>query len=156
MTETIRLIIAGSRDFNDYELLEKEVDKYLEEILKEVHEIDKCTDGQGNWYWCNWCKGEGIDPEDLPLEIVSGGARGADKLGEKYAKENGHKVKKFIPDWEKGKSAGMVRNIEMLKYSSHCICFYDGESKGTKHTIENAKKYNVKLRVIGYVQELLK
>lgn len=48
-----------------------------------------------------------LDTKDLPLEIVSGGARGADRLGEKYAKENNYKVKKFIPDWEKGRSAGI-------------------------------------------------
>lgn len=156
MTDTIRLIIAGSRDFNNYELLESEVDKYLQEILKEEHEIDLVTDGEGNWYWCNWALQEGIEPEDLPLEIISGGARGADKLGEKYARENNYKVRKFIPDWEKGKSAGMVRNIEMLKYSSHALIFWDGESRGSKQAMDNAKKYNVKLRVIGYVQELLK
>lgn len=150
MTDIIRLIIAGSRDFSDYNLLEKEVDKYLVEILKKECEIDQFTDGE-NWYWFSWLTQEGIEPKDLPLEIVSGGARGADKLGEKYAKENGHKVTKFIPDWEKGKSAGMVRNIEMLKYASHAIIFWDGISKGSKQAIDNAKKYNVKLRVIGYV-----
>jgi len=123
----IKLIIAGSRDFNNPELLDREVDRYLEEILKEECEV----------------------------EIVSGGARGADRLGEAYAKSRDYKVKKFIPDWEKGKSAGMVRNIEMLKYATHCICFWNGTSKGTKHTIDNAKKYNVDLRVIGYVPELL-
>lgn len=155
MTDSIRLIIAGSRDFNDYELLEKEVDKYLTEILKEEPEIDLVTDGE-NWYWCNWEKQEGIEPEDLPLEIVSGGARGADKLGEIYARENNYKLKIFISDWEKGKSAGMVRNIEMLKYSSHALIFWDGISKGSKHTIDNAKKYNVQLRIIGYVKELLR
>lgn len=156
MTDTIRLIIAGSRDFNNYKLLQTEADRYLEEILKEEYEITIAYDGEGNWGWVRWHLGEAVEDEDLPLEIVSGGAKGADRLGEKYAKENNYKVKKFIPDWEKGKSAGMVRNIEMLKYSSHALVFWDGVSKGSKQAIDNAKKYNVKLRVIGYVQELLK
>ena len=152
----IKLIIAGSRDFNNYELLEKEVDWYLEEILKEECGIDLVSDGQGNWFWARWALGEGVEPEDLPVEIISGGARGADRLGEAYAKSREYKVKKFIPDWEKGKSAGMKRNIEMLKYSTHAIIFWDGISKGSKQAIDNAKKYDVKLRVIGYVPELLK
>ena len=152
MTNVIRLIIAGSRNFNNYELLEKEVDTYLQEILKEECNLDLVTDGEENWGWCNWEQQVEVLPKDLPLEIVSGGARGADRLGERYARERDYNLKIFNADWEKnGKSAGMIRNIEMLKYSTHCLVFWDGVSKGTKHTIENAKKYDVKLCVINFV-----
>lgn len=125
MTDFIRLIIAGSRDFNDYELLEKEVGAYLQEILKEKCKLDLVTDGEGNWGWCNWEQQVEVLPKELPLEIVSGGARGADRLGERYARERDYNLKVFNADWEKkGRRAGMIRNIEMLKYSTHCLVFW--------------------------------
>ena len=122
--DTIRLIIAGSRDFNDYELLEKEVDKFILNI----------QDSLGN---------------GVPVEIVSGGARGADRLGERYAKERGLPIKQFIPDWESGKGAGYVRNEEMAKYSSNTIIFILSGSKGSTHMAKIAKKYNLGLKVIN-------
>lgn len=70
------------------------------------------------------------------LEIVSGGARGVDKLGEEYAKEHSLGVKIFPADWEKlKKSAGYVRNVEMSKYADALIAIWDMSSNGTKHMI---------------------
>ncbi len=65
-------------------------------------------------------------------EIVSGGAKGPDLIGEIWAKENNIQVKKFIPDWSIGKRAGILRNIEMCEYSTggYLICIHDGVSKG--------------------------
>lgn len=84
-------------------------------------------------------------------EIVSGTARGADLLGEKYAKENEIEIKRFPADWDKyGKSAGYRRNEEMAKYANACICFWDGKSRGTKSMIDLAEKYNLKTIVIRY------
>ena len=69
----MKVIIAGGRNYNDYEFLRQKCDK----ILK----------GQSS------------------VEIVSGTANGADKLGEKYANEKGYPVKQFPADWDKyGKS----------------------------------------------------
>jgi len=145
----IKLIIAGSRDFSNPELLDREVDTYLEEILKKECGIDLVSDGEGNWFWANWELQEGVESEDLPVEIVSGGAKGADRLGEAYAKSRDYKVKKFIPDWEKHKkSAGYIRNEEMAKYATHCICF-DLGTKGTGHMISLANKYKLGLKVIN-------
>lgn len=82
------------------------------------------------------------------LEIVSGGADGADKLGEQYAKEKGCKLKIFPADWNKhGKSAGPIRNEEMAKYADACIVFWDGKSKGTDSMIKLAKRHNLRLVV---------
>ena len=111
----MKIIIAGSRTFTDYELLRKACD-------------------------------ENITSQD---EIVSGGARGADLLGERYAKENGITVKRFPADWNKyGRSAGIIRNIEMVKYSDMLIAFWDERSAGTKHIIEIAKKDLLEIKVI--------
>jgi hypothetical protein len=85
------------------------------------------------------------------IEIVSGKAKGADTLGELYANENNIKIIEFPADWEKfGKKAGYIRNEEMAKYSDSCIVFWDGKSKGTKHMIELAKKYNLNLKIVKY------
>ena len=131
MTETIRLIIAGSRDFNDYELLKKEVDEFLFSEIVCNHYPD-------------------LTEETAVIEIVSGGARGADRLGEKYAEKNNLPVKCFIPDWEKHKkSAGYIRNEEMAKYSNYCIIFNLRRSKGSVHMANLAKKYNLGLKVIN-------
>lgn len=81
-------------------------------------------------------------------EIVSGGASGGDAMGEVFAKGYGIPVKKFLPDWNKyGKSAGFIRNEEMVKYCDTGIGLWDGKSSGTKHTIkllhDSGKKYGV-------------
>ena len=73
-------------------------------------------------------------------EIVSGGARGVDRLGEKYARENNIPIKQFLPDWENlGKVAAIIRNQEMAFYADALIAIWDSKSRGTKHMIEYMK-----------------
>src|SRR5665213_402070 len=116
MAEIIKVIIAGSRNFEHYQLLKFKCNAILKEL-----------------------KGKS------EVQIVSGGANGADKLGERYARENHYICKRFEPDWDKnGKAAGFIRNEEMAKYADYLIAFWDGQSKGTKHMIEIASKYNIK------------
>jgi hypothetical protein len=76
-----------------------------------------------------------------PTLIISGGARGVDKLAEKYADLYNIPVKVFPADWNKyGNSAGYIRNKEMAEHAEALIAIWDGESKGTKHMINIAKK----------------
>ena len=85
------------------------------------------------------------------IEIVSGGARGADKMGEFYAKERGYPVKLFPADWNRlGKSAGYARNKQMAQYADALIAFWDGKSSGTNHMINLAKENNLDVHVIKY------
>lgn len=113
----MKVIIAGSRGFSDFQLLYSKCD----EILKDLSEI----------------------------EIVSGTARGADKLGEHYASLKGYSVAKFPADWDKhGKAAGYVRNKEMAEYSDMLIAFWDGESRGTKHMIDLASDRDLKVHIV--------
>lgn len=77
----------------------------------------------------------------LPDEIVSGAARGADRLGERYARENSIAIKSMPADWDTyGKSAGYVRNKDMADYGTCLVVFWDGQSRGTNHMIELAMK----------------
>ncbi len=82
------------------------------------------------------------------IEIVSGTARGADQLGEEYAKIRGFSIKRFPANWEKnGKFAGKIRNLQMGQYADALIAFWDGKSKGTKHMIEVANYYNLNVKI---------
>ena len=125
----LRIIIAGSRDFNDYELLKKSA---IEIITKKTMLPDL-------------------------TRIISGGARGADTLGERFANEMGLEISRFIPDWDGlGKRAGYVRNAEMAKFAVEdgnygvLIAFWDGQSRGTKHMIDLAKRYGLEVHVVNY------
>lgn len=88
-------------------------------------------------------------------EVVSGGARGADSLGERWALANNISIVQFIPNWNTlGRSAGHIRNAEMSNYADACIVFWDGISAGSRGMINLAKckagmllhieQYNVK------------
>ena len=69
--------------------------------------------------------------------IVSGGARGADALGERFAKEYNKELILFKADWNKyGKSAGFRRNVDIINECDVCAAFWDGKSHGTKHDID--------------------
>jgi len=93
-----------------------------------------------------------LDPvKDKITLIVSGGAKGADSLGEQYAKENGIPTQIFIPDWEKqGRSAGYIRNRDIVSNSDVIIAFWDGSSKGTQHSFKLAKELNKRIIIIEY------
>lgn len=80
--------------------------------------------------------------------VFSGAARGVDKLGEKWAKENGVPVECFPANWkEYGKGAGMIRNSEMVAGADALIAVWDGISRGTADTIGKAKKSGLKVFV---------
>lgn len=74
-------------------------------------------------------------------EIIHGGAIGVDRLAEQIAKTSQIPTKVYLPDWNThGKSAGIKRNIEMVEACDAVIAIWDGKSKGTKFTIDYAKK----------------
>lgn len=83
--------------------------------------------------------------------VVCGKARGADTLGERYAKERGYAVHYFPADWDRyGKAAGYIRNEEMAKNADALVAFWDGKSRGTKSMIELAHQYKLRVRVKSY------
>jgi predicted Rossmann fold nucleotide-binding protein DprA/Smf involved in DNA uptake len=87
-------------------------------------------------------------------EVVSGGARGVDTLGEKWAKENGIPFSRFSANWsDHGKAAGPIRNQQMAKYAGPegaLIAILYPDSRGTKNMIEEATKRGLKV----YVEEV--
>jgi len=84
-------------------------------------------------------------------KVISGGAKGADALGEIWARENGVELTIYQPDWKKyGRSAGVIRNKLIIEDCDVCIAFWNGKSKGTKNSIEFCKKLNKTLFLITY------
>jgi hypothetical protein len=80
--------------------------------------------------------------------IVSGGARGADSLGERFAADYGKEKIIFPAEWKKyGKKAGFKRNVDIIRTCDECVCFWDGISHGTKHDIELCEKMNKPYKV---------
>lgn len=128
----LRVIIAGSRDFDDFPKLMNSCNDVLSGITNKYNDL---------------CK----------IRIVSGTARGADQLGEQYAKIVGYEVSRFPADWDRlGKRAGYVRNDEMAKFAvadgnyGVLIAFWDGKSKGTKHMISLAEKKGLEVHVVRF------
>src|SRR5262245_24979604 len=122
-TSSLKIIVAGSRSFSDYSLLEHWLCRLTANIQK-------------------------------PLIVVSGGAKGADKLGEKWAWEKGPRpitVMHFFPDWEKyGRSAGVRRNQEMVDFADRAVIFWDGKSPGTADLLRRARSKGMKLKAIRF------
>jgi|SRR5579863_1117264 len=75
--------------------------------------------------------------KDDITEVVSGGAKGIDQIGEYWAKTHEIPITQFIPDWNKyGKRAGIIRNRVMAEYADALIAIWDGKSNGTVHMIK--------------------
>jgi hypothetical protein len=86
----------------------------------------------------------------MATEIVSGGARGVDYLGEVLANNINISIKRFPADWNKyGKRAGPLRNLQMAEYADALVAVWDGESKGTANMIMQAREH--KLDVFVYL-----
>lgn len=83
--------------------------------------------------------------------IVSGGAKGADYLGEKWAIENNIKTCIYKPDWDTyGNKAGFIRNKDIVEDSDLIIAFWDALSRGTEHSIKLAEKMGKEVRIIYF------
>lgn len=81
--------------------------------------------------------------------ILSGGAKGADQVAERYAKENNIPIEVFLPNWkEYWKAAGPIRNTQMVELADVIVAFWDGTSPGTKHTITRAKQFHKHVYII--------
>ncbi len=115
-----RIVIAGYRTYTDYERAATFFDRCLQNIRKQYEII-----------------------------ILSGGCRGADSLGERYAQERGYAVERYPAKWHAyGKAAGPLRNEMMAQRADYVICIWDGYSRGTASMIDCAQRGGKPLRIM--------
>ena len=109
-----RIVVAGCRNYDNYE----EARLYIDQCISNISEQNE-------------------------IIILSGGSRGADTIGERYALENGFEIERYPAEWKSyGKKAGPIRNRKMAEACDLVICFWDGQSRGTKSMISCAEKLN--------------
>ena len=139
-----KVIVAGGRDFTDYKMLKGVLDYFF---------FNKLEQG-------------------VSIEIVSGCAKGVDRLGEHYSKTVlGKEATKFPAPWDdvEGKAsneigyttngkpywkgAGHFRNGQMAEYADAAVLFWNGESTGTENMIKQAKRNKLRVRVFPYVKK---
>jgi len=132
----VRVIIAGGRDFCNWKLPDGSLDTKRNTTAQQRAFRHISTLLMGNY---------------SNVEIVSGAALGADRVGENFARGNGVGLRIFPANWTThGNYAGPIRNEEMGDYATHLIAFWDGYSRGTKHMIDYARKMGLMVRVIRY------
>lgn len=84
-----------------------------------------------------------------PTHIISGGARGVDRLAVQYAVSHDIEFTEYLADWDRyGKRAGFMRNCVMVGKADAVIAIWDGESRGTKHSIDYATSQGKKVFVL--------
>ena|SRR5271155_5235728 len=109
----MKLIIAGSRSITDV--------CHVEEAMLKAYSLP----------WLN-----------TPItEIVSGTARGVDRLGERYAQARSIPVKRIPAQWDEyGRRAGHMRNALMAEYADAAVLVWDGVSSGTANMATQMKR----------------
>lgn len=117
----MNILIAGSRTFTNYELLVRKCRIIL----------------------------SGLNSTEIV--IVSGMARGADRMGAAFAVDSKYQLLKFPADWKShGNRAGYLRNRQMLECVEAAIFFWDGRSKGTEDMIRLCEARNLPTRIIRF------
>lgn len=109
----MKVIIAGSRQIEDYDALKALIDS----------------------------------TEWTIEEVVSGGCRGVDMMGERWAKDQGIPVRPFVADWARlGREAGELRNRDMAHYADGLILLWDAKSPGASCMLREAAKAGIPVR----------
>lgn len=120
--DEFKLIVAGGRDFNRYHSV--------------AHEITMLANNELS---------------HRAVSIVSGMARGADRMGWEFAQKARVQCYAFPADWDThGKAAGPIRNRAMAEFADGLLAFWDGQSRGTKNMIETMQRMGKPVRVIRY------
>lgn len=119
-----RLLVAGSRTINDYSFVARKLDRMV-----------------SDWE---------ASPKPHKIIVIEGEARGADKLGRRWAEERGHEVLSMPADWDRhGRSAGYIRNVAMADQNpTGAVLFWDGVSTGTFDMLNILAERKIPYRLI--------
>lgn len=92
-----------------------------------------------------------LDAEIQMIELITGGAVGADTMAENWAKNRQIPTTILKPNYEKfGKYAPLERNNRIIEIAEKVIAFWDGQSKGTQYVIKECQRLRKPLKVIRY------
>ena len=120
-----KLIVAGPRTCRKFSTVSKEIGEYIGEM-------------------------NGVD------EIITGGSTGVDLIAKQYALDNQITYKEFAPNWQDDlNAAGLVRDARMTEYGTHLLVLSNGSSKESKNLIAEAKKNNLTIKTVGYIEEMI-
>lgn len=123
----MRVLVCGGRDFSDYELLRKT-----------LHDLFVVYDEKPFPHL----------PENFVL--IQGGANGADSLADQWAFTYGICSKSYAADWNQyGKSAGYIRNKQMLVEGKPDLVIAFPGGKGTAMMVRLAKETGVEVKEIS-------
>lgn len=113
----MKVLVCGSRDWTDHEAIDRRLG--------------------------------GLPGEHEDITIIHGAAPGADTMAAHAAYRRGFVPIAFPADWKTyGKRAGILRNLEMLDDGPDLvIAFQRGESRGTQHTIDAARRRRIPVEV---------
>lgn len=118
-----RVAVIGSRSFSDFRKMSAELDALFERLR----------------------------PLHSSIIMVSGGAQGADSLAKSYAKVRGIRLIEMMADWRThGKSAGMIRNRQLIASVHEVVAFWDGVSPGTRMALDLAKNRQLPVQIVGF------
>lgn len=117
-----RVIIAGGRDFDNYELLKSTMDKLLSNVTDDICIVSGMARG-ADTLGKRYAKERGYQVSCFPANWEL-----------------------------HGKSAGYIRNRDMALNADALVAFWDGESKGTKDMIRVAKEEHLRIRVKRYTK----
>lgn len=122
----MKVLIAGSRSWSDY--------THIRQVMDDVMDMQ-------------------VEIGDPITEVISGTASGADQLGERWAAARNLTISRYPANWNRdGRAAGYIRNKEMVdSLDPKCdmvVVFWDGESRGSQHTITLSETKGVCHRVV--------
>lgn len=118
MYSTMKLLIAGSRNFKDYDQFKRECDLFLRDMPAPITIISggaPGTDTMAEKY---------AKENNIPISLFIPDWK------------------------THGRSAGAIRNAAMVQQATHCLVFWDGLSLGTAITIKQAQKNNLPIKII--------
>lgn len=125
------IAIVGSRytdketktEFTDYKLFCESVDDDVRELLTKYHDI----------------------------RIISGGAKGVDRLAERYADEHNYPFEEIKPKYGefKSKLAPLLRNTEIAQRCDSIIAIQINDSRGTTDVVVKARNLNKSVILIA-------
>jgi hypothetical protein len=118
----MKLIITGNHTFEDYSLLKDRVEDFLVKHHKD------------------------------PIEaILTRSRKGAESLGERFAKELDIPIQYFVPDeTDFGTEAEVINDAQLVDAADAIIIFWDGVSTSKSHTRDMAEKRNLIIEVVRY------